>query len=197
MFAFAFAVFLLLITPGPGVLSLAGVGTACGWKKGIRYLGGLWIGNNLVSFIVISGLAALVLADPFVRNVLLFISATYLLLLAGKVAFAGSKVAFIHMTVPGLVSGITLQLINPKAYAVHTTLFSGFVIYPESFAIETCIKVVLSNLIWVSLHFFWLYAGVKVNDLNLQIQTRKLINFAMAVCLVMVVMLSVWSVLFY
>ena len=91
--------------------------------------------------------AALLLADSFVRNVLLFISATYLLFLAGKVAFAGSKVAFIHMTAPGLVSANTLQLINPKAYAVHTTLFSGFVIYPESFVIETGIKLTLSNLI--------------------------------------------------
>ena len=197
MLAFAFAVFLLLITPGPGVLSLAGVGTAYGWKKGIRYLGGLWIGNNLTSFVVISGLAALVLADPVVRNILLFISVNYLLYLAGKVAFAGSKVAFIHMTAPGLISGITLQLINPKAYAVHTTLFSGFVIYPESFAIETCIKIVLSNLIWVLLHFFWLYTGVKVNELNLQTQTQKLINLVMAICLVIVVILSVWSVLFH
>ena len=197
MLAFAFAVFLLLITPGPGVLSLAGVGTAYGWKKGIHYLGGLWIGNNLVSFVVISGLAALVLADPVVRNILLFISVNYLLYLAGKVAFAGSKVAFIHMTAPGLISGITLQLINPKAYAVHTTLFSGFMIYPESFAIETFMKIVLSNLIWVLLHFFWLYAGVKVNELNLQTQTQKLINLVMAICLVIVVILSVWSALFY
>ena len=197
MLAFAFAVFLLLITPGPGVLSLAGVGTAYGWKKGIHYLGGLWIGNNLTSFVVISGLAALVLADPVVRNILLFISVNYLLYLAGKVAFAGSKVAFIHMTAPGLISGITLQLINPKAYAVHTTLFSGFVIYPESFAIETCIKIVLSNLIWVLLHFFWLYAGVKVNELNLHTPTQKLINLVMAICLVIVVILSVWSVLFH
>ena len=197
MFAFAFAVFLLLITPGPGVLSLAGVGTAYGWKIGVQYLGGLWIGNNLVSFGVISGLAALLLADPIVRNVLLFISSTYLLFLAGKVAFAGSKVAFIHMTAPGLVSGITLQLINPKAYAVHTTLFTGFVIYPESFAIETGIKVVLSNLIWVFVHFFWLYTGVKVNELDLQARTQKLINVVMAVFLVIVIGLSVSSVLFY
>ena len=197
MLAFAFAVFPLLITPGPGVLSLAGVGTAYGWKKGIHYLGGLWIGNNLVSFVVISGLAALVLADPVVRNILLFISVNYLLYLAGKIAFAGSKVAFIHMTAPGLISGITLQLINPKAYAVHTTLFSGFMIYPESFAIETFMKIVLSNLIWVLLHFFWLYAGVKVNELNLQTQTQKLINLVMAICLVIVVILSVWSALFY
>ena len=130
-----------MATPGPGVLSLAGVGTAYGWKKGAQYLGGLWIGNNLVSFAVISGLAALLLADPIVRNVLLFISATYLLFLAGKVAFAGSKVAFIHMTAPGLVSGITLQLINPKAYAVHNILFGGFVIHPERFVVETSINV--------------------------------------------------------
>ena len=108
MFAFAFAVFLLLITPGPGVLSLAGVGTTYGWKKGTQYLGGLWIGNNLISFVVISGLVALVLADPVVRNILLFISVTYLLYLASRVAFAGSTVAFIHMPAPRVVSGITL-----------------------------------------------------------------------------------------
>ncbi len=197
MFAFAFAVFLLLITPGPGVLSLAGVGTAYGWKIGVQYLSGLWIGNNLVSFTIISGLAALLLADPLVRNVLLFISATYLLFLASKVAFAGSEVALIKVTAPGLFSGITLQLINPKAYAVHSTLFSGFVIYPESFAIETGIKVVLSNLIWVLIHFFWLYAGVKVNELDLQVQTQKIINLVMAICLVIVVILATWSVLFF
>ncbi|MGB2492803.1 MAG: LysE family translocator, partial [Candidatus Puniceispirillum sp.] len=32
MFSFAIAVFLMLITPGPGVLSTAGVGTAYGMR---------------------------------------------------------------------------------------------------------------------------------------------------------------------
>ena len=84
MLAFAFAVFLLIITPGPGVLSLAGVGTAYGWTHGIRYLTGLWIGNNLVSLAVISGLAALVLANPVIRTILLFASAAYLIYLAAS-----------------------------------------------------------------------------------------------------------------
>lgn len=117
-------------------------------------MSGLWIGNNLVSLAVISGLVALLLRDPVVRNVLLFIYATYLLCLLGKVAFAGSKVAFTHLTAPGLGSGITLQLINPKVFASHITLFSGFVIYPKSLAIEKGIKVVLPNLIWMFIHFF-------------------------------------------
>jgi threonine/homoserine/homoserine lactone efflux protein len=34
MLTFALAVFLLIITPGPGVLSLAGVVAAYGWRQG-------------------------------------------------------------------------------------------------------------------------------------------------------------------
>ena len=68
MFTFALAVFLLIITPGPGVMSLAGVGAAFGWRQGIEYLGGLFIGTNVVCLAVISGLAAIVLADTVIRT---------------------------------------------------------------------------------------------------------------------------------
>ncbi|MGB0853473.1 MAG: LysE family translocator, partial [Pikeienuella sp.] len=36
MLTFAAAVFFLLITPGPGVLSLAGVGASFGYRAGAR-----------------------------------------------------------------------------------------------------------------------------------------------------------------
>ena len=78
MIAFALAVFLLLITPGPGVLSLAGVGAAFGWRQGLSYLSGLFIGNNLVCVAVISGLATVILANPSIRMTLLVVSAAYL-----------------------------------------------------------------------------------------------------------------------
>jgi len=122
MLTFALAVFLLIITPGPGVLSLAGVGAAFGWRQGIQYLAGLFIGTNIVCLAVISGLAAIVLADPIVRTILLAVSAAYLAYLAFRIAFAGAKIAFISMSTPGLMAGLTLQFINPKAYAVNTTL---------------------------------------------------------------------------
>jgi threonine/homoserine/homoserine lactone efflux protein len=38
MLTFTLVVFLLIITPGPGVLSLAGVGAAYGWRQGFWYL---------------------------------------------------------------------------------------------------------------------------------------------------------------
>ena len=195
MIAFALAVFLLLVTPGPGVLSLAGVGAAFGWRQGISYLSGLFIGNNLVCIAVISGLATMILANPFIRMILLIISAAYLGYLAFRIAFSGAKFAFIPMPKPSLVTGTTIQLINPKAYAVHITLFSGFAFYPNDFFIETAIKLLIANVIWISVHFLWLYLGVKINQLELPEKTQRITNVFMAICLLAVVGLSVWSII--
>ena len=67
MYSFALSVFLLTITPGPAVLTLAGVGSAFGWRTGLLFLSGLFVGVHLVCFAVISGLAALIMGDPTVR----------------------------------------------------------------------------------------------------------------------------------
>ena len=193
MIAFGLAVFLLIITPGPGVLSTAGVGAAFGWRTGTAYVAGLCLGTNLVAFIVISGLAALILAEPLVRTVLLLASALYLGYLASRIAFAGAKIAFIQKSTPGFGAGLVLQFINPKAYAVNTTLFSSFAFYPESFIVETGLKIIIMNVIWIPIHLAWLYAGVKLNSLNLKDQTQRAINMIMAICLLGVVILSVLS----
>lgn len=193
MDSFAFAVLLLTITPGPAVLTLAGVGSAFGWRHGIWFLSGLFIGVHLVCFAVISGLAALIITDPVVRVVLLLASSAYLGYLALKIALAGTKIGFIHMAAPGFVTGVMLQLINPKAYAVNTMLFSSFAFYPDNFVIETGLKLLINNAIWIPIHCLWLYAGIKVNQLDLPPQTHKKMNFVMAGCLLAVVGLSVWS----
>lgn len=195
MIAFALAVFLLLVTPGPGVLSLAGVGAAFGWRQGISYLSGLFIGNNLVCIAVISGLATMILASPSIRIALMIISAAYLGYLAFRIAFSGAKIAFIQTPKPGLGTGTTIQLINPKAYAVHITLFSGFAFYPNDFFIETAVKLLIANVIWILIHFFWLYLGVKINQLELPEKVQRNINVFMAICLLAVVGLSVWSII--
>ena len=127
MLTFFFACVLLIGTPGPGVLSLAGVGSAYGTRDGARFLGGLWLGNLLVSLTVVSGLAAVMLAEPRVRTLLALASAGYLLWLAYKIAFAGARVAFIERpSPPGISGGVLLQIINPKAYAVNTAIFANF-----------------------------------------------------------------------
>jgi threonine/homoserine/homoserine lactone efflux protein len=78
---------------------------------------------------------------------------------------------------------------------VNTTLFSGFAFYPDSFLVETALKLLIANVIWMALHILWLFAGVRVNRLELPARTQRLINMLMAICLLAVVALSVWSLL--
>lgn len=194
MFAFAAAVFLLIVTPGPGVLSLAGVGAGFGFKAGLRYLGGLFIGTNLVALTVVTGLAALILANPVIRTMLFGASTAYLLYLAYRVAFAGSKIAILPATEsPGVRSGILLQAINPKAYVVNTTLFSSFAILPDNYVGEVALKFLIVNLIWMALHLVWLWLGSSIKRLDLPERTQRVINVAMACAMIGVVVLAIWS----
>jgi len=195
MLTFALAVFLLIITPGPGVLSTAGVGAAFGWRQGLFYVAGLCAGTNAVALAVITGLAAVILAEPLIRNFLIVASAAYLGYLALRIALAGAKIAFIQTAAPGFMAGLMLQFINPKAYAVNTTFFSSFAFYPHSFVLETGLKLIIMNLIWIPLHLLWLSAGVKINRLDLSPSIQRRINLAMAACLVAVVVLSIGSLI--
>ena len=191
MLEFALAVFFLIVTPGPGVLSAAGVGSGFGARAGLAYVGGLWIGTNLVALLVVSGLAAAALAVPWLRALLLWGSAGYLLYLAAKIAFAGARLAFIHPErAPGLLNGLALQPINPKAYAVNTAFFSGFAFLPGSPTTEIALKFLVMNAIWLPIHLGWLWAGVTLRRLDLAPGTTRAINVAMALAMLAVVALA-------
>lgn len=194
MLEFAAAVFFLFITPGPGVLSTAGIGSAFGARAGLAYVVGLGTGHNVVALLVVTGVAAAALAVPWLRTVLLFASAAYLLYLGAKIAFAGSRIGFIHPEEPpGLVNGFTLQMINPKAYAVNTAVFSGFAFMPGAVTTEIVIKFLIMNAIWIPIHALWLYAGVTVRRMELPSRTNRIINIGMALAMVAVVALAVGS----
>ena len=55
MIAYIIISFLMMVTPGPGVLSLAGVGAGFGWRVGVMYLIGLFFGTNGVALLVVLG----------------------------------------------------------------------------------------------------------------------------------------------
>ena len=194
MIEFIIAVVFLLITPGPGVLTTAGIGAAYGYRAGLGFVGGLMLGGFINMMIVISGLAALVLAIPSLRLVLLIGSVAYLLYLAWRIASAGAKVGFAPADTPlGLKNGLMLQFINPKAYVVSTTLFSGFIFLPENPVLEVVLKLIVFNLIWLPVHLVWLGFGAKIGSLNLPQSRQRAINIGMALALVAVVGIALWT----
>ncbi len=191
MVEFIVAVFFLLITPGPGVLTTAGIGAAYGMRAGFGFVGGLGVGGFINMMLVITGLAALVLAVPGLRQVLLFASVGYLLYLAWRVASAGSRIGFTAAERPlGFRNGLTLQFVNPKAYVVSTALFSGFAFLPEAPVWEIIIKLIVFNAIWVPVHLIWLGAGASLGSLNLSHRTQRMINIGMAAAMLVVVVVA-------
>ncbi|MGB7241854.1 MAG: LysE family translocator [Sulfitobacter sp.] len=187
MIEFAIAVFFLLITPGPGVLTTAGIGASYGFSAGFRFVTGLALGGFVNMMIVLSGLAALVLAVPSLRAVLLTASACYLIYLAWRIASAGAKIGFQPASRPlGFRNGFALQMINPKAYVVGTTLFSGFAFMPSAPIWEVAIKLAVFNAIWVPVHLIWLAAGAKLGRMDLSQRLQRIINVCMAISLLIV-----------
>ncbi|WP_298915546.1 LysE family transporter [uncultured Roseobacter sp.] len=191
MLTFAAAVFFLMATPGPGVLSTAGVGAAFGARAGSRYVTGLFIGTNLVCLAIVSGLTAAILADDRLRTILFIASVAYLSYLACRIAFAGTKIAFIERaSPPGIIGGIMLQAINPKAYAVNTTLFTGFGFWPQNLVFEIALKFLIVNAIWIPIHFSWLWLGIALRKMDLPAKSQRAINVAMALSMMAVVVLA-------
>jgi threonine/homoserine/homoserine lactone efflux protein len=191
MLTFALAVFLLIITPGPGVLTTAGFGAAYGFQPSLRYVLGLFLGTNMVMLAVITGFAAVILSIPWLRWVLMTLSIAYLLYLAARIAFAGARVGFIEAkTPPGVIGGLALQAINPKAYVVNTSLITGFSYAPENLTYEILTKALIMNAIWIPIHLAWLYAGTVLHELNLSPTVQHRINIAMALAMLSVVALA-------
>jgi len=131
------------------------------------------------------------LSVPGLREVMLALSIAYLLYLAARIAFSGAKIAFIEArTPPGILNGIALQMINPKAYVVATTLFSGFPIQGQSPIVEIATKFLIINIVWLPIHILWLWAGVSLKKLALSDARQRAINVFMAIALLVVVTLA-------
>jgi threonine/homoserine/homoserine lactone efflux protein len=189
--SFIAAVILLTATPGPGVLSVAGVGAGFGWRAGLRFVIGVFLGTNAVAILAASGLAAVVLADPSLRLVLTVLSISYLGYLALRIAFSGSQLSIAPSAQrPGVAGGIVLQAVNPKCYAVNLSLFSGFPLSGLEVGAEIAIKFLIINAIWVPVHLGWLTAGAAVSRLDLSPAARRTLNWVMALSMLAAVALA-------
>ena len=194
MLTFTIAIFLMIITPGPGVLSLAATGSGFGWKAGILYLAGLLIGTNTVLVFVVTGFKGFLFEIPWVEPVFLIISLSYLTWIAWRIASAGNEIKFKKSkNEPTFFEAIFLQIINPKAYLVNGILFAGFPLKNFSLQQEILIKALIINLVWIPVHFFWLWLGIKLRQWGLNKGKQAIVNKVMAFCLLVVIGLAAFS----
>ena len=182
------------ITPGPNNVMVMASGANYGFRRTLPHMLGIAFGFAFMVLLVGLGLAQMFTAIPQLKTALTVAGIAYLLYLAAKIALAGSRIAFIESAIaPGLTAGLLLQTINPKAYAVNTTLYAGFPFAPENLIFETLVKVLIFNAIWIPIHLAWLWAGASLHRLNLSPAAQRRINYVMAASMLAVVALALMA----
>ena len=183
--------FLMMVTPGPGVLSLAGVGAGFGWRVGIMYLIGLFLGTNGVALLVVLGFKQFLFNIDGVELTFLFLSLSYLSFLSWRIATSDNKTGFKQsFKSPKLYEGVFLQFVNPKAYVVQGHLFVVLSLGILPYNLEIITKFIIVNSIWIPIHFFWLWLGISLKKWSLASNKQIWVNRGMGLALFAVVVLS-------
>ena len=179
------AAFPLMGSPGPATLSLAGIGTAFGFRRGIGYLLGIILGTTGVLLLIAAGVSALVLAQPVLVTALTVIAVFYILYLAWSIATApvGSS-DFEAKDAPALWSGLVLALANPKAFAAIAAVYAGHSLVDGNLAADIAAKVAALTLVIVIVNTAWLAFGSAFSSLLSHPRAGRVINVVFAAMLV-------------
>lgn len=160
LFLLWLAAFPLMGSPGPATLSLAGVGKAYGFRRGLPYLAGIVFGTVGVLLLVASGVTAIILAQPALVRILTTLAAIYILFLAWKIASA--PVGFKDDSargVPRLLPGLVLAIANPKAFAAIGAVYAGQNLFDDNIVADAFGKLVALSVVIVISSTAWLAFG--------------------------------------
>ncbi len=149
-------------TPGPANMALLATGARYGFRAALPFVAGVALGKQLVIWPVGFGLMELADRMPWVFETLKWISAAYICWLAWKVANLRLAPGQGAGRVPGFWAGLIVHPLNPKAWAMIVTGFTGFVAAgtPPVQATAT-IAAVLLGCQFV-LHPVWCFAGDRI-----------------------------------
>jgi threonine/homoserine/homoserine lactone efflux protein len=126
--AFALAMILVELTPGPNLAYLALLGAARGRRAGLLAVAGVTAGLLFWLVVALIGLTRTPLHSPAGLEALRWIGAAYLLWLAWDAVRPPSEAALSGGSLGArpFVRGLTANLLNPKAAIFYLALLPGF-----------------------------------------------------------------------
>lgn len=127
--AFAAAFVLLLFLPGPGNLALMSSAAKGGMAGGVASVLGLLLGDQILLWLTVAGVAALLQAQPLLFKGLQWLGAAYLIWLGFKMLMAKPGQGTSIQITPGRYFQETLliTLLNPKAIMFYFAFFPQFI----------------------------------------------------------------------
>jgi threonine/homoserine/homoserine lactone efflux protein len=127
LMAAAMAGAIVVLTPGPAVLALLGIGAAQGRRAGAGFLIGHLVGDTLWSMLALTALIGARVIAPVVFQTLAIVCGAYLL-------YLGMRAVLVRRDATGQVStsvrrplhrGLMFGITNPKSYPVTLSVFTA------------------------------------------------------------------------
>ena len=127
--AFVAAFVLLLFLPGPGNLALITSTTQGGMRGGIASVAGLILGDQILLWMTVAGVAALLQTYPHLFLALKWVGAAYLAWLGFRMVFAKPGEGPSIKITPGqyFKETMLITLLNPKAIMFYFAFFPQFI----------------------------------------------------------------------
>ena len=179
MFVFATV---LYGTPGPATLSLAASGGAYGFRKSVPYLLGVISGVFFNFLLVALGVAYLFQNYPVVYDVFKYISLSYVLYLAYRIATSGS-IKSETCSPLRFIQGVILNLLNPKAYVAALATVSQFTVPGEAYYRSTLVVIIVVMITATIVDFLWVYAGGLMGKVFSTEASARIVNIVLALVL--------------
>jgi threonine/homoserine/homoserine lactone efflux protein len=171
-------------SPGPATISLTAAGSVYGVRRSLPYLAGIVAGTTIVLVAVATGVTATLLALPALRELLIGISAAYILWLAYHVATAPPLPADRDPgDAPTLNGGLVLGIANPKAWVAIAAVFAGSTLAGGA-AVDAAAKVVALIPMIVLINASWLAAGASLAPFLRRPRPARVVNVTLALVLV-------------
>jgi len=149
---------LLIGAPGPAAMALAATGASYPLKRGLPLVAGLLCGAMLTGLLTTLGMLQLLAQWPAARTLMQIAGVLFILLLALQMLRAGAEKErqVLHF---GFRSGVLMNLLNPKAYAVFMVLSSQFLPPLANPWLELAVLEAVSALAAVLVASSWLLLG--------------------------------------
>ena len=179
-------------TPGPNNLIALASGANFGYRRTLPHVFGVCVGFTVMLALMGLGLGSLFSAFPWAYTILRYASFAYLVFLAWKIATSKGIGEGAAAARPFTVlSTVTFQWVNPKAWIAAITIVSSFTV-PERFwvslSINGAINIVLAFLAVSS----WALFGSTVKNWLTRPLWYRAFNWTMAILLVVTVAPSVF-----
>ena len=134
----------IAITPGAGNIALLGISSRYGFAATLPFISGNAVGIIIVLAGSSVGLVSLFTLYPELYNILKYVGAAYLLFMAWSIANMQIEESTTDNR-SGFMSGVLVQVLNPKGWIASLTVFSQFITPNADYLIQVADRIILAG----------------------------------------------------